>query len=1266
MKYSETGSMKTTRRYLPLLLVFGAFFLMVLTGYLFIQDILQDKLRESANHALSAVEERVASAFAEADVSMLNAYHTVRGMISSGASQEDLLRYLTATTAWMRGWKEGGSAERENSNPLLLYGIYGYIRGEFIDAIGLNPGSDYIPQRRPWYHTAVRNAGKTSYTTPYTDASTGDTIISAVRNIENDKGGIDGILVLDINIAYLSEYIENLSLSPGGYGMLLSENILMVAHPRKELEGKTLEDLGDDYREVARLLRAGETVSARRIRYLDDKPALVFFTPLFNGWYVGLVSPERSFNRSLYYAAAILSVLGLGLAIILGLVLLRIDAARLRADEENRIKSSFLARMSHELRTPMNTIIGMSEVALRLGGNSAEHLRQINKAGNAMLGLIENLFASRTDNLPQQDLSKNAARNAAQKTKTADGEIMPEHAALIRSIRGKRKTLKLGMASTLFFISSIMLLLVGIVVMLYMTRTIKMVETATQNHLLSAARAAAAAVSVEELELFKTAEDIERPEWGLIHDRLEAFSKEHNILYVYYWRDYDGKQIQYIIDNDNDPESMATPEMFYSRDADPITAAIVPNILLGGTYTSNLGAYTKDWAGLISGVVPVFDADGSVYCAAGVDMSDEVVIAQQQNMMVIRIVLLSSLVFSLFSGGLGMWFYHKKATESDHANQSKSSFLARMSHEIRTPMNAIIGMGELALQAEPSPRVAEYIADIRQAGKNLLTQINDILDFSKIEAGILEINPAPYRLSSLLNDVINVSRVRAGEKALLFTANVDANIPDQLSGDEARIRQVLLNMISNAAKYTPKGFISLSISAVYPETENSNLLTLSIEVADSGIGIKPEDMPNLFGNFVRLDKEKNRNVEGTGLGLAITRSLCLAMGGDITVQSEYGKGSVFTAVIPQVYAPVTRVAMVKNPAAKTVLLYDHPGRRAESISRTLENLGVPCTITAGGDDFLAKLENGGPSGFWNFALVSSTDEQNSLSAEAVSLIEKKKLPTALALLMDQRDIQNTGAIPSIILPAYCVPLANFLNGEITGERRKKQEMRFIAPTARVLIVDDIATNLAVAEGLMSPYNMEMETCMSGQEAVDLVKLHQYDIVFMDHMMPGMDGIMATSLIREWEAEQQKNKVPVVALTANALSGMREMFLEKGFSDYLSKPIEVARLNEVLFKWIPENKREESEAPEVRETETKAPVITMKQPGNVPKNALPFLRLLASALKAKKADAANPVLDALKKQITDSKTQEKLEQISGMALKSEFDNALKIAEELLNG
>ena len=500
---------------------------------------------------------------------------------------------------------------------------------------------------------------------------------------------------------------------------------------------------------------------------------------------------------------------------------------------------------------------------------------------------------------------------------------------------------------------------------------------------------------------------------------------------------------------------------------------------------------------------------------------------------------------------------------SEKENLEKSSFLARMSHEIRTPMNSILGMAELIQRKAISSEIQEYIEIIQQSGNSLLAIINDILDFSKIESGRLQIQNQNYYLAYVINDMINMIRPRIAEKSLNFFVNVKSDIPAQLYGDDVRLRQILTNLLSNAVKYTRKGFISLDIDM---EPLESGSLKLICSVKDSGIGIKPDDLKNLFNEFTRMDSKTNLGIEGTGLGLVITRALCRAMGGDVTVSSEYSKGTVFNAVIVQEYSDEKPVAMVVNPDDKKVLFYDWRPEYVESISETLKGLGISYHCPGVFHDFLNDLEHGR----FDYAFISSN-----YAMDCIFTLGKRDTPLQLVIMVEPGEMSVYREITSISMPVYSITMANVLNNVTDNGMMQDNNLKvsFTAPSAKVLIVDDISTNLRVAKELMAPYEMTIHTCLSGSEAVNMVKNNFYDLVFMDHMMPGMDGIEAASFIRSINpGDGYYRNLPIVALTANALSGRREMFLENNINDFLAKPIKIQKLNEILERWLPAEKR----------------------------------------------------------------------------------------------
>ena len=502
-----------------------------------------------------------------------------------------------------------------------------------------------------------------------------------------------------------------------------------------------------------------------------------------------------------------------------------------------------------------------------------------------------------------------------------------------------------------------------------------------------------------------------------------------------------------------------------------------------------------------------------------------------------------------------------KKKDAVAASQTKADFLASMSHEIRTPMNAIVGMTEMILRDDINPGVRENARNIKSAGNALLAIVNDILDFSKIESGKMEIINVRYQLTSVINDIINIITVRMQDKNLDLVVNIDPKIPSELVGDEIRIRQILLNLLNNAVKFTSEGHITLRVA--YQPVSNDMCL-LHFDVSDTGMGIKPEDKQKLFGSFQRLDTRQNRAVEGTGLGLSICKRLMELMGGTISVESVYGQGSTFPFELHQYIAKQKPLASVPSDKVEHVLYFDEKAIYRDQARADLQRLGVSAR-------FASKIKDLDPASnaSYSYFFVSKPlfDE---FSHEIREFCDTHGSPK-IVLMFDKNEL-STGYKDVLVVrrPVYSAVFSSVLT-ETPIESLDSDEFTesFIAPEAKILVVDDNAVNLKVVKGLLEPYQMHVTTANSGKECLELLREGEtFDIIYMDHMMPELDGIDTLRLIRQMEGEYFQ-KVPVVALTANAVSGVREMFFKEGFQDYVSKPIELSQLEKSLKSNLPD-------------------------------------------------------------------------------------------------
>ena len=509
--------------------------------------------------------------------------------------------------------------------------------------------------------------------------------------------------------------------------------------------------------------------------------------------------------------------------------------------------------------------------------------------------------------------------------------------------------------------------------------------------------------------------------------------------------------------------------------------------------------------------------------------------------------------------------------ELEIAERSKDDFMVNVSHEIRTPINAVCGMSEAILQEELPASVRRDVIDIQTAGRNLLSAVSNILDFSELESGHMDLAEESYNITSTITDIINMALTMDNGKHLELVVDCDADLPSNLQGDEQKLRRIVMNLMSNAIKFTKEGGIVLRISS-RKEEYGINLL---VSIKDSGIGMELADMENIFASFSQVNSKRNREEGGVGLGLPIARALVMNMGGFITVNSSPGNGSEFQFTIPQKVLDETPIVSIKNKSHIHAACYINMDKYNYSIIREgyescirhmVEQLGISLIACRNLMELKRRIERE------NFTHVFISWEEY---CEDRNFFEKLAKEITVVLVLEYgHETQSGSNMLRIYKPFTILSIASVFNGQKIvqgGETKSSHDKHFVAPDAKVLIVDDNAMNLKVMARLLMPYRIKAYMASSGQEALDKLDNMEFDCVFLDHMMPEMDGVETLHKIRQ-KPGAYFQALSVIAFTANAIGGAREMFISEGFNDFIAKPIELSVLDRMLRRYIPVQKQ----------------------------------------------------------------------------------------------
>jgi len=1056
-------------------------------------NVANKQTEELGSLQMESIRGQLQQTLDDAKLQTLDVANEIDILMAKGATQNVLDEYLIAK-----------KLELSSSSCINVYaaGTDWYSIPDFVVP------ENFDPTQRIWYTGAKQESDAIFISQPYIDLASGKVCFTVSRILSDS----DTVVALDYNLSKMQDYINELS-DVGRTSIIVAESGEIVGYADSKMLGHSLSDVLPEYVDILELEKSN-TKQVVLPKTINGVSKTIFCGKTENNWYLILCVNNTELYRDSYRQLGWLCLVNAMLILAIVMLYLMALKNRRKAEATLKVREDFLSNMSKELKLPISSIINISNP--NLNNDSSEGMEKIRESAFRLSDMIDNLISY---------------------SNIAESEKRRETAGLENKFSNDtNKRIRIAIIGVIVAAMIISVYLFSESRVRLGSQSIKEEAGRYENELSQWITEQKSILSMfcntitanpEILDDYDGAvaflDDITKKYSDISVVYMTNPEAEHTVIMNNGWEPSEGwfvEERQWYIDtmNSKDGFNISSPyfdeqtglycvtfsQRVYDKDGEFLGNFGIDFYMdkliniLGESYSKTGYAFLVDGEGNIinhpnayyqmtqNSASSVFDTEfRNVYadeskigyivdydnvrkaCVANKNTESQFTVIVVKNWWnifgniiiycLVFVAMFGACVFAVYYLINQLMLWQEKVNEklreavnaATVAGEAKSQFLAQMSHEIRTPINAVLGMNEMILRESTDNVIKEYAADIKSAGKTLLSLINSILDFSKIEDGKMEIIEVEYDTYSLVNDLINMVSGRAAKKGLELKLEIDENIPTTLYGDDLRIRQIITNLLSNAVKYTASGSVSLKMKG---NKLGENELLLFVAVSDTGMGIREEDKDSLCKSFQRLDQERNRNIEGTGLGLSIVSKLLHMMGSELRIDSVYGEGSSFYFEIRQ------------------------------------------------------KVVDASPIGNFN----------------------EKKIDT------DDSD-----------------------------------KLHVYAPDASILVVDDNEVNLKVARSLMKLNGIELHTAASGVQCIDAVENNSYDIIFLDHMMPGMDGIETLQQLLNKKLIDDNSIV--IALTANAIVGAKERYLEAGFTDYLSKPIDIDRLEEKLVKYLPEEK-----------------------------------------------------------------------------------------------